>query len=327
MRGGKNATVTDANLILGYLDENYFLGGKMKVDKALAIKSVNDNIAGPLGLDVIESAYAIWSTVTVNMTEAIRNITLWEGIDPRDYVVVVGGGATALHAASIVEQLGAKKAIIPKTASTLSAFGGAIADIVSEFSRSFFTTTKEFSTDDINEVLAALKSEAQEFLDKVGVPKKSQVLEFYVEARYPFQERELRIPVNGEFVNKNDIVKLEEDFNMIHEKTLGSKEEGQYIECTLWKVRAIGITPGISLPEIEQGSELAPAAAMKHPREAYFKELGGMVEVQVYAGNKVLAGNKIVGPSIIEEETTTIIIPPKCMATVSKHGNYIVEIL
>ena len=327
MRGGKDATVTDANLILGYLDENYFLGGNMKVDKSHAIDAVNRNVAGPLGLDAIEGAFAIWNTVTVNMTEAIRNITLWEGIDPRDYVVVVGGGATALHAASIVEQLGAKKIIIPKTASTLSAFGGVIADIVSEFSRSYFTTSKDLNKREINEVLYNLKVEAELFLDKVGVPAENRVIEFYVEARYPFQERELRVALTKDkFEDDNDITRLVEGFHAIHEQTLGSKEEGQYIECTLWKVRAIGITESINLPEIDEGSEIAPDTAMKLSREAYFKELGGMVTVQVYDGDKVLAGNKIVGPAIIEESTTTIIIPPKCISTVSKYGNYIIDI-
>ncbi len=143
-RGGTNPTVTDANVVLGYLDPEYFLGGTIKLDKALAEEAIAREVGQPLGLDALEAAFAIWNTVCVNMTEAIRDITVWAGIDPREYVVVSGGGASGMHILSIVAQIGGRKVVIPKTAAGLSAFGGLIANVVRELQWSHFTTTNSF---------------------------------------------------------------------------------------------------------------------------------------------------------------------------------------
>jgi len=326
MRGGERATVTDANLVLGYLDESYFLGGKMKVDKKLAEEAIRKHVAEPLNLSVVEAAYTIYNTANHIMTEAVRDITVWEGVDPKEYVVVAGGGAVGMHIIPIVSQLGCREVILPKTASTLSAFGGVVADVVREFNRSYLTTSNEFNFDGVNGVLHQLEEDAKSFLRTVGVPEENQILEFSVEARYFFQEREISVPVStNSFAKKEEVLALLEDFHNKHEQTLGSKEPGQDVEFVVWKVAAKGVTPEIALQEQPLSSETPDTEAVKTPRKAYFKDLGGMIEVPIYDGEKLKAGNKVIGPAIIEEPTTNVVITPGSTATVSRYGNYIIE--
>ena len=327
IRGGEKATITDANLVLGYLDEDYFLGGTMKVDKQLAEHVIMENVAKPLNLSLTEAAYSIYNAANHIMTEAIRDITVWEGFDPKEYSIVAGGGAVGMHINAIVSQLGCNEIIIPNTASTLSAFGGLVADVVTEYSKNYLTTASSFDINEVNDVLKHLREEATEFLNKVGISKDSQRLEFFAEARYMFQDTELSIPLmNHIFSNKEDVARFVKEFHLKHDQVLGSKEEGQDIEIVTWKVVAKGITPKLRLNEQSKISSVPIANAKKQSRKAFFKVLGGMVDVSVFDGELLNAGNLICGPAIIELPTTNIVVMPGSKATVSKLGNIIIEV-
>ncbi|KAB7708270.1 hydantoinase/oxoprolinase family protein [Bacillus aerolatus] len=327
MRGGKYPTITDANLVLGYLDEGFFLGGTMKVSKRLAEQAIFEYVAKPLNVSIIEAAYMIYNSANHIMTEAMRDITIWEGIDPKEYTIVAGGGAIGMHVASIGSQLGCSEIIVPKTASTLSAFGGVVADVISGFSRSHVTTTDAFNFDKVNLILKDLEEEARTFLNRVGIPMERQVLEFSAEARYPFQNNELTVPLKGNvFINDDDITKFAKDFHNQHDETLGSKSEKEAIEIAMWKVKAKGIMPDIKLQEQNLFHEEPETLAIKPSRQAFFKECGGMIEVPVYNEELLRAGNIINGPAIIEQPTTNIVITPDCKATISRYGNVKVEI-
>ncbi|MDD5399439.1 MAG: hydantoinase/oxoprolinase family protein, partial [Dehalococcoidia bacterium] len=184
-KGGTEPTVTDANVALGYLDPSYFLGGGMKLDKKLAVKAIEEKVAGPLKLSVEEAAYAMWGAVNASMSNVIQDITIWRGIDPREYTIVSGGGAGGMHIVAIAEELGVKKILIPRVAGALSAFGGAFADITSEFSLSKFTESGSFDFEGINSALDGLKKQAEEVFEHMRVPKKQRKLQVYAEARYP----------------------------------------------------------------------------------------------------------------------------------------------
>ncbi|AHV97640.1 hydantoinase/oxoprolinase family protein [Paenibacillus sabinae] len=326
MRGGERATVTDANLVLGYLDENYFLGGNMKVSKELAEKAIMKSVAEPLNLSLMDAAYTIYNTANHLMTEAVRDMTVFEGIDPKEYAVVAGGGAVGMHIIPIVSQLGCQEVIVPKTASTLSAFGGVVADVVREFNRSHLTASTGFDYEKVKSVLNKLAADARAFLDTVGVSKENQVFEFAVEARYLFQERELTVPLRSNAIqNVQDLEALIDDFHSKHEFTLGSMEKGQAVEFVVWKVIARGITPEINLQVQSLSSETPNRSSLKATRKAYFREMGGLVDVQVYDGTLLQAGNKIVGPAIIEEPTTNIVVTPGSTVTLSKYENYVID--
>jgi N-methylhydantoinase A len=325
-KGGEGATVTDADLVLGYLDPNYFLGGKMTLKPRLAREVIEQKVGKLLSLKLEEAAFAIWGAVNANMITAIQDITIWQGIDPREYVFVSGGGAAGLHIIAIAKELGAKNILIPKTAGALSAFGGVFADIATDFSATRFTVSNNFDYKGVNTTLESLERQASAFLQRTGVTSEHQSLNFYVEARYPYQVWDLSVPLRSKRMsNEKKLAQLVEDFHQFHERVFAIKEPGQYIECIYWRVRATGELAKQDLKQIPSGGKDA-SRVLKSKREAYFKELGGMIQTPVYRGNDLLANNVITGPAIIEELTTTIVVPPGAKATVTKWASYIIEL-
>ncbi|MCJ7792341.1 MAG: hydantoinase/oxoprolinase family protein [Dehalococcoidia bacterium] len=325
-RSGKEATVTDANLVLGYLDPGYFLGGAIKLNRELAEKVVQQKVGDPLKLKLAEAAFSIWSTVNINMVTAISDITIWQGIDPREYLFVAGGGAAGLHIAAIMQELGVKRALVPRVAGALSATGGLFADIVCEYNTNYYTKSSHFDYEGVSRTLENLEERAESFFKRTKVAPKNRKLEFYVEAHYPYQIWELIVPLRVKRIsNAKELEQLVEDFHEVHNRVYAVKEPGQYIECVSWGVRAIGTRHMPELKERPSAGEDS-SAALIGKRKAYFKALGGSVETPVYRGDKLVPGNKIAPPAIIEEPTTTIVISPKSKITVTKWGNYLLEL-
>jgi len=325
-KGGREPTVTDANVVLGYLDPGYFLGGRMKLDASLAQKAVNDKVSNPLKLSLHEAAFAIWGAVNASMYNAIQDITIRRGIDPREYIIVSGGGAAGLHIAAIAAELGVKKVLIPRVAGALSAYGGVFADITSDFSASKFTVSTGFEFDGVNKVLAELEGQAEDFLGRMGVTKNRRKLNFYVEARYPYQVWELSVPLRGRRVKSAvQLKQLVNDFHNMHEKVFTVKAPEQFIEFVYWRVKAIGERTAPEAPKLPDGGKSADGA-LKGKRKAYLRDLGGVVDTPVYDGSRLAAGNRITAPAIIEEPTTTILVMPGCTAKVTEYGSYLIEL-
>ena len=243
-RGGNLPTVTDANCVLGFLDPDFFNDGRMKLYPELAKAAIKEHIADPLGIIAMEVAYTIWATVNVNMIAAIKDITIWQGIDPRSYAMVAGGGACGLHAIALAEGLEMDKLLIPRTAGGLSAVGGILSDIVSEYSGSLYTRTSDFSFDAVNHLLDGLKEKAIQFFQRNKISKDRQKIEVYMEAHYPFQVYELAIDIT-KYLNENlevtpeSIPGMEKAFHEEHERTFSIKDD-TYLECITWRVKAIG---------------------------------------------------------------------------------------
>ena len=324
-KGGKEPTVTDANAVLGYLDPAYFLGGGMKLDKKLAAKAIEEKVATPLKLSVEEAAYAIWGAVNASMSNVIRDITIWRGIDPREYLVVSGGGAGGLHIGAIAEELGVKTVLIPRVAGALSAFGGAFADITSEFNMSKFTDSTGFDYEGIGKALAGLEKQAEAFFEHMRVPARQRKVQVYTEARYPFQVWEISVPLRGRSIaDPKQLAALVSDFHRTHQKIFSVSAPDQPVEFVYWRVKAIGKLPRTDFPAAKTTASAAPAPTGQ--RKAYFKELGGMVDTPVYKASDLKPGNRIFAPAIIEEPTTTVLIMPGSKASITKYGNYLIEI-
>jgi len=324
--GGTEPTVTDANIVLGYLNPDYFLGGRLKLAPQLSESAICEKIATPLKLGILEAAFTIWMTVNYNMLGAIQDMTVWQGIDPREYLIVAGGGAAGMHIQAIAKELGMKEILIPKFAGVLSSVGGIFSNLIGEFSSSYFTESTRFNYDAVNDVLARLEKQAEEFLLRHNVVSEDGKIEFYVEARYPYQIWELDVPLRSNRIrNEQELRQMVDDFHDVHGRVFAIKEPEQYIECVHWRVRAIGEVAKPAIKELSYGGK-DPSAALKGKRSAYFGELGGLVETLVYDGAKLMYGNRIEAPAIIEEPTTTIVILPGGRATVTKFGSYLVEL-
>jgi len=332
-RGGEEPTVTDANLILGYLDPDYFLGGRMKLDRGLAEKAVS-KIAKKLNLSLMEAAFTIYSTTNANMYTAMENITIWQGVDPRGYLVVSGGGCAGAHVVPISDSLEVPRVLIPRVAGGLSAVGGTIADLVAEYSISHYTETKEdfdsnsvFDYNGVKEILDTLKKWGTEFLDREGVPPERRVMELIVEARYPYQVWELPVSISDlDLTTKDGVAEMVERFHDVHYRVFAIKEPTAYVECIFWRIRAIGKgLSEVTIAEQELAGEKPSSAALRGKRKAYFEKLKGTTETPIYLGGEMKYGNKLLGPAIIEEETTTIVVPPDKKVSVTKLGSYLIE--
>ncbi|MGH3501437.1 MAG: hydantoinase/oxoprolinase family protein [Nocardioidaceae bacterium] len=323
-RGGTEPTVTDAALLLGYLDPVGFLGGRLPLDVTESRRAF-ESFASALHLPVEEAAQAALTIAGENIVSAIRETTVAQGFDPREVTIVAGGGASGINIVHIAEELGCGKVLLPKTASALSACGALHADIISEFSVSRYVETRDFDLNVANEALAEAERDADEFLaDLADMPMVETRKRFLVEARYRQQVWELTVPLHApRFTGAEDVQRLEETFHDVHQRVFAVSEPGQYLECLAWTVRAVAVLPEPTLALAGAGASNAqPEATSVAP--AYFPELG-WVDTPRFDGDRLPVDAIAVGPAVIRQPTTTLVIHPGSRVTVTKLGNYLVE--
>jgi N-methylhydantoinase A len=322
--GGTEPTVTDANVVLGIIDPDYYLGGRIKLDRAKAEAAIG-KIAKRLKLGLQEAAYAIYTTSNHNMIAAIEDITINEGIDPRDSYVVSGGGATACHIGDMARLMGIKRFMVPKFAAGLSAFGGLISDVRWEETGTQHTTGKDFDLAKVNALMAGLIKRGRAFLKRAGIAAEKQRFEFAFQGRYLYQSWDIEVPfdLGGGKLQKGDVAGLVAAFHQMHERIYTIKDEADIVEFTTWKVRAIGDTGGAQ----RTGRGLATQSGKPEPKSQRMVYLGkaGERNLPVYAGDRLLAGARVAGPAIIEQPTTTLLLLDGQLATTNTAGDFLVE--
>jgi N-methylhydantoinase A len=324
-KGGEEPTVTDANLVLGFLDPQYYLGGRMRLYPELAERVIMEKVAKPLKLSLRDAAYTVYTGVNVNMVTAIEELTIWQGIDPNEYLFVSGGSAAGLHVIPICQELGTREALMPKTAGGLSAVGGLFGDMVGEYASGYLTESHEFNFEEVNARLEDLERRAVAFLDRNEIPKSKRRLEFFCEARYPYQIWELPVPLKvNRFKDEKDLQQLVEDFHDVHERVFAVREE-THIECIHWRVRAVGVVDKPKLVEMPLVGK-DPSPAFVGTRRLYLGPEIGEAEASCYHGDSLKPGNEIAPPSIIQEDTTTLAVLPGSKVTVTRYGNYLIEL-
>jgi N-methylhydantoinase A len=324
-RGGMDATVTDAATVLGYFDPDYFLGGRMKLDVTAAREAVRCKVAEPLGLDLDRAAWAILAIANEAMVAAIREITINQGVDPRECSLVAGGGAGGLNAAVLARELGCSTVLLPKAAGALSACGAQFANIVAEVSESRYLTTRDFDFDVAAGVLDDIDSKLTAFANRLPAGMAAGTQRSYtVEARYPFQVWELEVPVERErIVARGPLDWLAERFHDAHERTFAVREPGQVVEFQYWKGR---LTASLDAPELgSTPAERKPTLAPPTIRNCYFEETG-VVETPCYGPASVSPGLTVDGPAVLEEPITTVVIPPGARASVTPLGSFAIDV-
>jgi len=323
-RGGTEPTVTDANVVLGIIDPDYFLGGRIKLDRAKAEAAVG-KIARRLDIDMVDAAYAIYTTTNHNMIGAIEDITVNEGIDPRDSYVVSGGGATACHIGDMARILGIKRFMVPRFAAGLSAYGGLISDVRWEETGTLNTTDRHFDLAGVNRLLASLKRKGAAFLKRSGIAAKSQRFEFAFQGRYLYQSWDIEVPFaapTGKLA-KGALAGLVAAFHAQHERIYTIKDEADTVEFTTWKVRAIGDTGGRK----RRGAAVPRQRGQIKPKSRRKIYLGsGFRLVPVYDAAAFGAGARLKGPAVLELPTTTILLLDKQEGRIDAHGNLLVEL-
>lgn len=326
-KGGTEPTVTDANVVLGIVDPDYFLGGKMKLRRDLAEAAVG-KVAARLNVSLHEAAYAIYTTSNHNMVAAIEEITVREGINPRDSFFVCGGGATAIHIAEMADILGLRRYMIPRFMAGLSAFGGLISDLRNEESAVLLTSDAGFNVDGVNEALKRLMAAGDAFLAQAGVAPENRQFEFAFMGRYEYQSFEIEVPFEapGGVLSAGDLPTLVEAFHRMHERIYSIRTDTDVVEFTAWKLRAIGKRAG---QDIWQKNTLAPQAGAVRPkamREVYQQEKGRLETLAVYEMTEMGAGARVAGPCLVEAETFTAYLKDRHAGEIDRYGNLVVTV-
>jgi N-methylhydantoinase A len=329
-KGGQEPTVTDANVHLGYIPTDYFLGGTILLHADMAKKAIDAKIAGPLGLDTVEAAYSISSLAETLTAERIFLTIVEKGYDPRDFVFVAAGGAGPVHAIALAMKLGIKKAYIPKHAAVFSAFGGAVADFGHVLNRFFYRRDDQADVKEVTDVFHSLETEALSVLERQGVAEKNMALVRGAEMRYFGQLRDINVALpetkRGEKFTSGTFKELVKNFHERHEALYGWGDPKLPAIIAILKVRGIGKRPSFVLTE-QPFTTRDPSQALKRKRRVYFKQLGGFVETSCYDGDLLTHGNVIKAPAIIEERRTTIVVPPGSEVVVDPYGNYLATLL
>jgi len=305
--GGTQPTLTDACLVLGYLDPDYFLGGTLALDTGAAEAVIQETIASPLGLELAAAAAAIVEVATENMVPATTEITVNQGIDPADAVLIGGGGAAGLNSVLIARRLGCPRVLIPETGAGLSAYGATISDLTTEFRSIYFTTSEDWNEAAANAVLAALEAKCQAFIDGPGAGAAEHRIEFGVEARYASQVWEIEVPLAASrFVGGDDLQDLIADFHAAHEEIFAINDPSSIVEFVGWTASV-----ACKLAGTAQGRLAAAGGGGEKTgsRQIYF-EGAGIVDTPIHSPAQLTPGEEISGPAIIETPFTTIVIDP-----------------
>ena len=322
-RGGREPTVTDSAVLLGYIDPEYFLGGNMVLDPDLATAAVERRVGKWLGLGAEEAAGAIFELACERMVIAIEEITLNQGVDPRRAIMIGGGGGAGLYSVPIARRLGVRRIVVPETAAGLSATGALVSDLRSDKSAFLATDTEAFDFVGVNATLAELKRLSEAFITESGVPPEGASIRFAVEARYPRQHWEIEVPLRVEaFAGVEDIEVLRRDFHATHDRIFAHRDERSKVEFVAWHASA-----RCPLPDLTQ-AEVPVSKARPEPRTERAAFFGRSSRpTPVYRLESLASGDTLSGPVIVETPATTIVVPPDAVVTRAPCGSLILDLV
>ncbi len=318
--GGENLTITDANLLLGYLDPDYFLGGRMKLNKAKAEQYMREKIAEPLGINTTQAAAGIYQIINSHMSDLIRRKVVTTGHIPEEFVIYSFGGAGPVHAAAYGAELGVQGIYVFPTSAVFSSFGVAAADIVVSHPQTF-RLKFPCAPDVLNSTLAEVEGKLAATVGRQGVAQGSVHFRRLFYMRYGKQLSEIEVPVPVKSYTGEDIEAIIREFEHRYEEIYGAgtgyRQTG--IEMVSFTIEAIGpmVKPLIKPVTVMAGAN--PAPALKGDRPVYFPDAGQFVTTNIYDYARLLPGNEISGPGIIETPITTVVIPPGAKAMIEPY--------
>jgi len=324
-RGGTEPTVTDANLALGFLSANYFLGGAMRLRADLAVDAIRQKVAEPLGISALEAAQAVYEIVNSNMVDAIHVVTVEQGYDPREFALVAAGGAAPLHTGVLAASLGIPRIIVPNASSVFCALGALDADMKYDYVRTYLAKVNEIDPQQLAAALDELRRQGASRLERDGIASANQLFEYSVEMRYVGQHWDIPVPLKMVGGKLPPLSVVGAEFHKRHEMVHGYKLEGRELEISNLRVMAIGRSPRLNLGVKPLAGKDA-SRAIKGKRQAYFGLEVGFIDVPVFDGLAIQPGNEIAGPAIIEKPSTTIVIYPTQLAVVDVRENVIVHL-
>lgn len=322
-RGGTEPTVTDANAALGYLNPDHLLGGRLDIDAHAARRAIHERIAAPLGISVEKAAYGIFSIVNNNMVNGIRRVSIERGYDPRDFVLVGAGGATALHITALAREIGIRTVLVPKLASGLCAFGQILSDV-----KYNYMAACPMRVDDkadyakVEALFESLERDAVAALEQDGFPRDRIRVARSLDMRYVGQVHECSVDIGSTRIDATSMAEIRRSFDATHEQLFTYAEPNSTVEIVNIESTVHGLIDAPEIPPIPVGNKVE--AALKGARRMIFSADGRTVEAPVYDGDRLGADDFIPGPAVIEEPTTTIVVEPGWQARLDASGTYVI---
>lgn len=325
--GGVHPTVTDADLVLGYLNPDYFLGGRMKLSKEAAVTAIQSELAGSLGLSGIGAAWGVYETVSENMATAIRIHIAEKGRDPAKHTLIATGGAGPVHAYRVAQKVGLPKVVCPRGAGVASAFGLLVAAPRMELVHSYPSKLERLDWDKLNELYEGMEIRATTILREAGLNEDQISLARLADMRYTGQGHEIQVPVLGGRLGDKDLQAMTESFHGAYERLYGRSSRDVAVEALTWRLIAQGPIPRLE-PMIRSSisSVQSTDGPLSGRREAYFPDTGGFIEVDVYDRYQMAPGQGFEGPAIIEERESTVVVGPGAPFEVDSWGNLIIRL-
>ena len=317
-RGGTEPTVTDANVVLGYLNPAYFAGGAMRLAAGDAAQAIEAQIARPLALSLDAAAWGIHHVVTTNMELATRVVSIERGRDPRDLTLVAFGGSGPVHGCRLAQALGIPRVILPAAAGVTAAIGLLAAEVRFDVARTFVRRLDEVDAAAATRMYGEMEAQALAVVHESGVSGDVQIVRT-LDARYLGQGYELTVPVPPGPLDAAALARVRRAFDEIYAARYGYATGTEPVEVVTWKLSAVSGAPRVALPNAATGT----ADPVKGRRRAYFPEIGSYIDCPVYDRYALGAGLKVSGPAIVEERESTTVLPPGVTATVDEYANLV----
>jgi N-methylhydantoinase A len=324
--GGEQPTVTDATLVLGYLDPDYFAGGSVALSRSRAEEAIKKHVAGPLGLDLTTAAQGIHTIVNNNMADEIRLVSVFRGYDPRKFSLVAVGGAGPVHACRLAQQTNIRRVLVPPNPGVLSAFGLLVANLDHQVSRTYRVEAAMADLRDLAAAFQGLEAGCRREMDRDWMPGAEVAERRSVEMRYAGQSYELELPFPPGPVDAGAVSGVVESFHRAHERVYGHRDAGHLVDFVTLRVIFSQAPPQLWTPPEGELGGADPAPAQKGVRQAHFTEYGGYVDTPVYAREALKPGMELTGPAIVEQADTTTVVYPAVRARMDRYGNLLMEV-
>jgi N-methylhydantoinase A len=319
--GGERPTVTDADLVLGYLNPVALLGGALKVHPERARAAIEAHVAGPLGVDVLAAAAGIVDVVNAGMAAALRVVSVERGYDPREFALVAFGGAGPVHAARLAQELEIPQVIVPPIPGGFSALGLVATDLRRDYARTFYAALAAVDRRAMAAAWEAMEETARAMLHAAGVPESRWEITRAADLRYGRQAYELTVPVASGPITDATLARLGADFHARHRMTYGHANPGEPVQLVNLRVSALGKLAGLTLTRRRAAAGGPPEATS---RPVYFRETG-LVACDVVMRESLAPGLGREGPLVVEAADTTIVVPPGWRLRVDDRGFVLLE--
>ncbi len=325
--GGTEPTITDANLILGRLSADRFLGGEIKLDIDEARRALEARVAKPLGLDLVAAADGILRIATTKMSHMVRWVTTERGLDAADFTLVAYGGAGPLHAAMVARELRIAKVVVPRAPGHFSAYGMLVAELRRDFVKTWFTPLIDASFAAMETIYAEMERRGREAVQRSEVALAGIEVQRSADMRYVGQEHAVTVELPLGLFEAGDRDGVKARFDAVHATRYGYSAPGEKAEIVSLRSAVTGSLRKPTFEPIAAGAAAPPEAAFRGTRAVYFAEVGHSVDTPSYDRALLVAGNRIAGPALIEEYASTTVVHPGDVVIVDAFGDLVIEIL